>query len=311
VNAGALGVKPLRTEADLLRTLEAGVYSLPELYRLAVDAGLAERPGGRQVIQDRQEQYKRRVRSALQALKRAGRARPAGGGAGWLIEGSTVRPRRALLVWLPVDPSQVELVLGAAADVLARADEPIDLIVADPPWALGRGDIGSAYRRTYGRDHDQVVSGYVEVDPSEYSDFTATWIAAAGAALRPGGYLAVITGAQQAARVQVVAEDAAGLTYVNSIAVARRFGLYSTRRFVHQHRGPVLELHPHLLRHACATHNYEAGMSLWEVQKLLGHEWPTTTVRYLATATADPERACLVSASRAAQRLVMDKGNLR
>jgi hypothetical protein len=23
--------------------------------------------------------------------------------------------------------------------------------------------------------------------------------------------------------------------------------------------GPVRELHPHLLRHACATHNYEAG----------------------------------------------------
>jgi integrase/recombinase XerC len=71
------------------------------------------------------------------------------------------------------------------------------------------------------------------------------------------------------------------------------------------------ELHPHLLRHACATHNYETGMSLWEVQKLLGHEWPTTTVRYLATATADPERAGVTSASRAAQRLVMDKGNLR
>ena len=52
-------------------------------------------------------------------------------------------------------------------------------------------------------------------------------------------------------------------------------------------------------------------MSLWEVQKLLGHEWPTTTVRYLATATADPERASVASASRAAQRLVMDKGNLR
>ncbi|HKS99848.1 MAG TPA: site-specific DNA-methyltransferase, partial [Rugosimonospora sp.] len=164
----------------------------------------------------------------------------------WLIEGSAARPRRALLVYLPAEASQVELVLGAAADVLARADEPIDLIVADPPWALGRADARSAYRRTYGRDHDQVVGGYVEVDPERYAEFTATWIAAAGAALRPGGYLAVVTGAQQAARIQVVAEDVAGLTYVNSIAVARQFGLYSTRRFVHQHhvvslltRGPL------------------------------------------------------------------------
>ena len=246
MTAATSAVRPLRTEADLLRTLDAGTYTLPELYRRAVDAGLDERPGGRRIIQDGQAQYKRRVRSALQALKRSGRARPAGDRAAWLIEGSTAQPRRALLVWLPADPSQVELVLGAAADVLARAEEPIDLVVADPPWALGRGDARSAYRRTYGRDHDQVVGGYVEIDPGAYADFTATWIAAAGRALRPGGYLAVVTGAQQAARVQVVAEDVAGLTYVNSITVARRFGLYTTRRFVHQHhtvtlltRGPL------------------------------------------------------------------------
>ena len=75
--------------------------------------------------------------------------------------------------------------------------------------------------------------------------------------------------------------------------------------------GPVTELHPHLLRHACATHNYERGMSLWEVQKLLGHDRPTTTVSYLATAHADPETASLAAAGRAVQRLVMDKGSLR
>lgn len=236
----------LRTEADLLRTLAAGTYTVQELYLRAERAGLADRPGGRTVIQDGKEQYKRRVRSALQGLRRQGRAHPAGDRAAWVIEGSAQRPRRALLVWLPSDPSQVELVLGSAADVLAQADEPIDLIVADPPWALGRGAARSAYRRTYGRNHAQVVPGYVEVDPAQYGDFTATWISAAAAALRPGGYLAVVTGAQQAARVQIVAEDVAGLTYVNSIAVTRQFGLYSTRRFVHQHhritlltRGPL------------------------------------------------------------------------
>ncbi|NIL64718.1 site-specific DNA-methyltransferase [Salinispora arenicola] len=37
----------------------------------------------------------------------------------------------------------------------------------------------------------------------------------------------------------MTAEDA-GLTYVNSIAVARRFGLYSRRRFVHQHHRVTL-----------------------------------------------------------------------
>ncbi|WP_435799442.1 tyrosine-type recombinase/integrase [Streptomyces antibioticus] len=72
-----------------------------------------------------------------------------------------------------------------------------------------------------------------------------------------------------------------------------------------------MRTHTHLLRHACATHNYERGMTLWEVQKVLGHDWATTTLRYMATAHADPEHANLAASSRAAQRLVMDKGNLR
>ncbi|MFI7608491.1 DNA-methyltransferase [Micromonospora sp. NPDC049366] len=237
----------LRTEADMLRTLKAGTYTLAELYEQAEAAGLADRPGGRQVIQDGQPQFRRRVRTALQDAKRRGRARRAGDRtAAWVIEGTREQPRRALFVWLPADPSRIELVLGRAAEVLRQSDEPIDLIVADPPWALGRDQDGSAYRRVYGRDHERVVPGYVDVDPAEYADFTAEWVAAAGEALRPGGYLAVVTGAQQAARVQVAAEDVAGLTYVNSIPVTRQFGMYTTRRFVHQHhqitlmtRGPL------------------------------------------------------------------------
>lgn len=50
---------------------------------------------------------------------------------------------------------------------------------------------------------------------------------------------------------------------------------------------------------------------LWEVRKLLGHDRPTTTVSYLATAHADPEAANPASSGRAGQRLVVDKGNLR
>lgn len=52
-------------------------------------------------------------------------------------------------------------------------------------------------------------------------------------------------------------------------------------------------------------------MTLWEVQRVLGHHWATTTLRYMATAQADPEHASVAASSRAAQRLVMDKGNLR
>lgn len=224
----------LRCEADLLRALASGTYAVPALYRLAEDAGLADRRGGRRRIQDGKEQYKRRVRSALQQLRSEGRARRLGAGL-WLLKGTAAAPRRCLLVLGTGEPAFVEMVLGEAAEILGEAAEPVDLVVADPPWALDRGARRAAYRRTYRRDSSKVVGGYVEVEPSQYARFTERWVTAAAEVLRPGGYLAVVTGAQQAARVQVVAEDVAGLTYVNSIAVRRPFGLYATRRFVHAH----------------------------------------------------------------------------
>jgi integrase len=70
--------------------------------------------------------------------------------------------------------------------------------------------------------------------------------------------------------------------------------------------GPVQHLHPHLLRHACATHNYESGMPLWDVQQLLGHGWASTTVGYLTTARGDPERHSLESSARAVRRLTTE-----
>ncbi len=83
--------------------------------------------------------------------------------------------------------------------------------------------------------HEMVVDGYVDVPADEYAEFTHRWIEAAAGALRTnGGYLAIITGPQQAARVQVAGEDA-GLTYVNQIVAKRVFSLRTTRRLSHAH----------------------------------------------------------------------------
>ena len=67
--------------------------------------------------------------------------------------------------------------------------------------------------------------------------------------------------------------------------------------------GPVTDLFPHLLRHACATHLYQGGMPLWDVQRVLGHVWASTTVGYLSSAHADPEMTNVQSARRATRRL--------
>ena len=41
------------------------------------------------------------------------------------------------------------------------------------------------------------------------------------------------------------------------------------------------KLTPHVLRHFCASQLYQAGMTLFAIQELLGHSWTGTTVRYV------------------------------
>jgi len=41
------------------------------------------------------------------------------------------------------------------------------------------------------------------------------------------------------------------------------------------------KLIPHVLRHFCASQLYQAGMSLFAIQELLGHAWTGTTARYV------------------------------
>jgi DNA modification methylase len=238
----------LRTEADVVRTLSSGSYPLASLYALCEAAGeeVVGRDGGHDRVQDGQERWQRRVRGALVALRRVGAAEAVGHGV-WAIRGTRERPLGAVLVLLPRDPGRVELVLGEASEMLRRLDEPAALIVADPPWGLGvgRGVKEDTGARVYARDDSEVVPGYVDVDPGEYREFTGRWVSAAADALQPGGYLAAVSGPQQAGRIQVCAEDA-GLTYVNRIIARRPFPLPTTRRFGHAHsevtlfcRGPL------------------------------------------------------------------------
>ncbi len=47
------------------------------------------------------------------------------------------------------------------------------------------------------------------------------------------------------------------------------------------------KLHPHVLRHSFAIHCIKRGMSIERLQKILGHQSPTTTSVYLQYSVAD------------------------
>jgi methylase of polypeptide subunit release factors len=228
-----------RTARDILETLN-GAFTLPELYELLEAAGIAAQDGATDVVHGATDtRWRRAARGALQTLKRSGKATRAGDLI-WVLNGTPARPRTALLVSLTGRHADVELRLSRAAELLGDLDEPADLVLCDPPYGLGVGtgdrDTGV---RVYGRDESCVVDGYVDVDPAVYRAFTTEWVTAAAAALRPGGYLAAVTGPQQSAWVQVAAEDA-GLTYVNSVAVGKVFPVRTTRRFAHGHWNVII-----------------------------------------------------------------------
>lgn len=225
----------LRTEADLVRTLEEGTWTMDELYAHAAQHADIARDGGLDPIPTHpgDTRWKRRLRGALQAAKAHGNARRVDR-AVWAIGGTRAEPRRMVLLVAGASPREFELRLQRAVDLLGTLETPADLVLCDPPYALSRGRAASSADRIYARNADQVVGGYVDVDPAEYEEFTFGWIEVAHAALRPAGQLCVITGPQQAGIVQYAAEKS-GLTWVASPAARREFAIRTTRRFSPAH----------------------------------------------------------------------------
>ena len=62
-------------------------------------------------------------------------------------------------------------------------------------------------------------------------------------------------------------------------------------------------LTPHTLRHFCASSLYARGMDLKAIQELLGHEWLSTTTRYIHVHADHIERAWANANDRTAARL--------
>ena len=60
---------------------------------------------------------------------------------------------------------------------------------------------------------------------------------------------------------------------------------------------------PHGLRHYCASHLYQEGMTLKAIQELMGHSWLSTTTQYIHVHSTHIETSWAAANTRALERL--------
>lgn len=116
--------------------------------------------------------------------------------------------------------SEQSLILGDAIDELPKiADDSIDLIIADPPYNLGKD---------YGNNHD--IKGF-----DEYLDFSRTWLKEARRVLRPHGTLYVFMGFRFISYLYDILDRELGMFFCNWIVWHYTQGMGKTRGFSPRH----------------------------------------------------------------------------
>ena len=70
------------------------------------------------------------------------------------------------------------------------AEDSIDLVITDPPFAIDF----KARRANYNRTQSRVLEGYSEVSQEAYPDFTRAWMGEVRRVLKPSGSMYVFSG---------------------------------------------------------------------------------------------------------------------
>ena len=110
------------------------------------------------------------------------------------------------------------------------ADESVDLIITDPPYGIGGGQL----HKHYNRDEQYVVGGYVEVPAAEYGEFSRRWIREAERVLKPNGQIYIVSGYTHLYDV-LGALRATSLQEINHIIWKYNFGVYTRTKYVSSH----------------------------------------------------------------------------
>ena len=109
-------------------------------------------------------------------------------------------------------------------------DECVDLVITDPPFAIGFKAKRTNYNRTAGR----VIDGYSEIHADDYLRFTLDWLAQAARLLKTSGSMYILSGWNHLKDI-LIAVDACDLTTVNHLIWKYQFGVVTKRKYVTSH----------------------------------------------------------------------------
>ncbi|MFA5491114.1 MAG: site-specific DNA-methyltransferase [Candidimonas sp.] len=109
-------------------------------------------------------------------------------------------------------------------------DNSVDLIIADPPFGID----GANMHRHYARNESLVVDGYVEVEKSEYDEFSKKWISESARVLRPGGSIYVVAGFSSLRSILNALHET-DLIEINHLVWKFNFSVYTERKWSNCH----------------------------------------------------------------------------
>ncbi len=110
------------------------------------------------------------------------------------------------------------------------ADNLVDLVITDPPFAIDF----KAHRNNYHRTQERVLEGYNEIPATQYYQFTLDWMRAVYRVLKNSGSMYVFSGWNNLKAI-LMALDEVGFITVNHIIWQYQFGVVTRRRFVTSH----------------------------------------------------------------------------
>ena len=104
----------------------------------------------------------------------------------------------------------------------------IDLVITDPPFAINF----KAKKANYNRTSSKVLSGYNEIKPEDYYDFTFAWMSEVFRILKDSGSMYVFSGWNNLKDILRALDDVGFIT-INHIIWKYQFGVVTKKKFVH------------------------------------------------------------------------------